>query len=536
MKRILAMIALAVLTIGLAGSCSKNYEERLDKTDASVADIKAAIGQYENLKGDITSVIEALRAEVGTRPASEQKTIWDCINALQNQKGTFEAAIAALNALVGNEAVSVQIDEAIAELISDYHLDGLAADIQAIRDKLNEKSEISALADQVAQLQKRAESIARILSVIGAYEDMIQSVRINPASADGSVTAERGILTFTFTVTPAEALSSVKNLKGCLKLYANEVVVKTKAGAFAEIPVTKAEVIDKANGEVSVEADVAKFLPNGKARALSIALNVRTGVNDYTTEFVTVSNYIPDYLPGFFTVNGEGKQVRFSKGNLQYVVAGKTWGFYENQYDFCNAKIYPGHHSDTISLFTWGYDATKSIIPDGKDSDNVSITSGSLSPEQDWGCTVGDGKTWRTLTAEEWQYLFSDKSRYGFATVGGVNGIIILPDTFADPMRNGGSGAFKPNKTGYDTNVYTAGGNWEAMESAGAVFLSAAGYRNGSYIDPYIGFTGYYWSSTARDGGINAFDVTFNEYQVIANSFTYGRSYGKSVRLVMDVK
>ena len=74
------------------------------------------------------------------------------------------------------------------------------------------------------------------------------------------------------------------------------------------------------------------------------------------------------------------------------------------------------------------------------------------------------------------------------------------------------------------------------MESAGAVFLSAAGYRNGSYIDPYIGFTGYYWSSTARDGGINAFDVTFNEYQVIANSFTYGRSYGKSVRLVMDVE
>lgn len=151
MKRILAMIALAALTIGLAGSCSKNLEERLDKTDASVADIKAAIGQYENLMGDITSAIEALRAEVGTRPASEQKTIWDCINALQNQKGTFEAAIAALNALVGDEAVSVQIDEAIAELISDYHLDGLAADIQAIRDKLNEKSGISALADQVGK-------------------------------------------------------------------------------------------------------------------------------------------------------------------------------------------------------------------------------------------------------------------------------------------------------------------------------------------------------------------------------------------------
>ena len=533
MKRILAMVFLAVLTVGLPGSCTKSYDERLDKIDSDVFGLKEAVGQYESLSGDITSVIEALRAEIGTRPASEQQSVWNCIAALQNQKGTFDAAIAALNALVGEKPVSEQIDGAVAKLTSKYQLESLSADIQAIKDKLTEKTGISALSDKVAQLQKNADIVTNILSDIDDYGRMIQSVRINPASADGSVMAEDGILTFTFTVTPATALDGVKNLAKCLKLYANEVEVKTKAGAFAEIPVTKAEVIDKANGEVSVEADVANFLPNGKDSALSIALNVRTGVNDYTTDFVTISNI--ECLRGVFSVSAT-KKVRFSKGNLQYVVAGKTWGFYENQYDFCNTKIYPGHHSDTISLFTWGYDATKSIIPDGKDSDNVSITSGNLSPEQDWGCTVGDGKTWRTLTAEEWQYLFSDKSRYGFATVGGVNGIIILPDTFADPMRNGGSGAFIPNKTGYGTNVYTAGGNWEAMESAGAVFLSAAGYRIGSSIGEYIGFAGYYWSSTARSGGLNAFDVTFNEYQVIANSFTNGREYGKSVRLVMDVE
>lgn len=105
MKRILTMIALAVLTAGLAGSCTKNIEERLDKTEASVADIKAAIGQYETLAGDVTSVIEALRTEIGTRPASESKAIWDCISALQNQKSTFETAIAALTDLVGDEAV-----------------------------------------------------------------------------------------------------------------------------------------------------------------------------------------------------------------------------------------------------------------------------------------------------------------------------------------------------------------------------------------------------------------------------------------------
>lgn len=289
MKRILTMIALAVLSVGLLGSCSKNIEERLDKTEAGVADIKAAIGQYENLTGDITSVIETLRAEVGTRPASEQKTIWDCINALQNQKGTFEAAIAALQELVGDDAVSVQIDDAVAELISEYNLDTLAAEIQAIRDKLNEKSGISALADEVSQLQKKAESLALVLSKIGAYEDMIQSVRINPTYADGSVKADDGIVSFTFTVTPAEALNGVTNLAKCLKLYADKVEVLTKAGAFSEIPVTKAEIIDKAKGEVSVEADVTKFLPEEKTEALSIALNVRTGVSNYTTDFVKVT-------------------------------------------------------------------------------------------------------------------------------------------------------------------------------------------------------------------------------------------------------
>ncbi|MCQ2151604.1 MAG: hypothetical protein MJY70_00940 [Bacteroidales bacterium] len=533
MKRILTMIALAVLSVGLLGSCSKNYDERLDKTDASVADIKAAIGQYENLKGDITSVIEALRAEVGTRPASEQKTIWDCINALQNQKGTFEAAIAALNALVGNEAVSVQIDEAIAELISDYHLDGLAADIQAIRDKLNEKSGISALADQVAQLQKRAESIARILSVIGAYEDMIQSVRINPASADGSVTAERGILTFTFTVTPAEALSGVKNLKGCLKLYANEVVVKTKAGGFAEIPVTKAEVIDKANGEVSVEADVAKFLPNRKAGALSIALNVRTGVNDYTTEFVTVSNYIPDYLPGFFTVNGEGKQVRFSKGNLVATIdatdAPTAWKFAANQYEYigenvANTKIGQKKSGD-VDLFGWSTDAASNNWGiHTKIAATKNFTTGNF---KDWGKAVGDGNTWRTLSKAEWTYLVNKednenirkgKYKYGVTVCGKTSCLILAPDDFEGTIAES-----------YDAAA------WATAEAAGLVCLPAAGSRGASSVTN-VGTYGFYWSSSKSGDEEEAYDLRFTGSEVNPGGRREKRHIGCSVRLVMDVE
>ena len=90
------MIALAVLTAGLAGSCTKNIEERLDKTDVDVASLQTAIGQYEQHLSDINAVIQTLRAEVGNRPASEQQSVWNCINALQTQGNAFDSALKAL--------------------------------------------------------------------------------------------------------------------------------------------------------------------------------------------------------------------------------------------------------------------------------------------------------------------------------------------------------------------------------------------------------------------------------------------------------
>ena len=96
MKKILSMITLTVLMVALAGSCTKNFEERLDKTEADAAALKAAIGKYGNLQSDIAAVLDALKKDVGSRPASEQQSVWNCINALQNQKSTFDAAIKTL--------------------------------------------------------------------------------------------------------------------------------------------------------------------------------------------------------------------------------------------------------------------------------------------------------------------------------------------------------------------------------------------------------------------------------------------------------
>ena len=38
-------------------------------------------------------------------------------------------------------------------------------------------------------------------------------------------------------------------------------------------------------------------------------------------------------LPGKFTINAEGDQVQFSKGNLQVQASTNTWYFAENQFE-----------------------------------------------------------------------------------------------------------------------------------------------------------------------------------------------------------
>ncbi len=242
-------------------------------------------------------------------------------------------------------------------------------------------------------------------------------------------------------------------------------------------------------------------------------------------------------LPGMFTV-AEGRQVYFSRGNLHYTVASQAWQFYDRQYD-CGPSNYEDGHDKDISLFTWGYNAEKSIESSRSDNDNVSVTSGNLNQTDDWGSQIGNGKTWRTLTSAEWQYLFNTREnasqKYGLATVCGIQGLIILPDVFDDPYTNGGSGKFKcqSSTSRWTDNVYTSGGNWEAMEYAGAVFLPAAGRRNGEKIG-MMGSSAFYWSSSAFDR-YDAYILYFEGSGYFKEYNHHSRGNGCSVRLVTDI-
>ena len=230
------------------------------------------------------------------------------------------------------------------------------------------------------------------------------------------------------------------------------------------------------------------------------------------------------------------KQVYFASGNLQYQASTDTWRFAEHQYDFADEDN--NNISDTydgwIDLFGWGTGDSPTKTS-GNNSDYATFT--------DWGTNVigtYSANTWRTLSGEEWGYLFNGRanasSLYGFAMVNGIRGLILLPDDWTLP-----SGiSFHAGKADFKKNDYTLV-QWEEMESAGAVFLPAAGYRYGHSLgkDPATGAKivdkGYYQASTAVDsehsyrlyfcGGVGG---------ELSPQDGGNRYYGRSVRLVKE--
>ena len=221
-------------------------------------------------------------------------------------------------------------------------------------------------------------------------------------------------------------------------------------------------------------------------------------------------------LTGKFSVSST-KQVQFSKGNLQYV---GTWQFAANQYDIFGASQSDDHRD----LFGWG---TKT------NPNETSTTNGDYSWAE-WGeNTITNGCTgWRTLTKDEWGYLFTDRANAStlrtFATVNNVTGLILMPDGWT------ASGVTLTITTAnYTTNVLSTS-QWATLEKQGCVFLPAAGGRAGTNV-VNVGSIGDYWSSDAS-GETNAYDLNFSNNYLLPQNTAGQRHYGWSVRLVRDVE
>ena len=238
--------------------------------------------------------------------------------------------------------------------------------------------------------------------------------------------------------------------------------------------------------------------------------------------------HLADALAGEFTVadpdgianSGDETKVHFSQGNLVATIDASgvptAWKFAAHQYDCLGedgANRTIGVATGDVDLFGWSTSnngGTSTTDNYGiKTSTNNSDYSGDF---YDWGKAVGDGSTWRTLSKDEWTYLFNNHSKK-WATVNGVNGYVIAPDGFegelADSYEN-------------DAELVTAGN---------LVFLPAAGDRLGSDVNN-VGDGGRYWSSSAYNENL-AYGVYFYSSDVSPDDLGTRRN-GYSVRLITE--
>ena len=255
-------------------------------------------------------------------------------------------------------------------------------------------------------------------------------------------------------------------------------------------------------------------------------------------------------IPGRFTINAGGDKVYFSQGNLQAVIASgptdtynytaSSWKFAEHQWDYIGNAA--GNNSfavgSTVDLFGWvGTSASYNTYGlctqklGNNDFDDYYGNSTSDALKSDWGdlAITNGGKTansgWRTLKSDEWTYLINTRTVNGGTgngksytlgqSVDGKLGIVIYPDDY----------------TGV---AYTTGIDWSTFETAGCVFLPAAGYRDG--VSVYnTGTYGYYWSSSPHEYASFANEADF--YSGYLNPDSGGsRDCGSSVRLVRDAE
>ena len=286
------------------------------------------------------------------------------------------------------------------------------------------------------------------------------------------------------------------------------------------------------------------------------------------TPITVTAPLVPGALSGLFSVNASHDLVYFSQGNLRAEwnwdssISNYSWDHFKfatNQYDFIGATSGNTGLDDPfllarIDLFGWST----------HDGENYLGINSSTAKEYydadfyDWGkanIQNGGGRDkWRTPGYDELNYLISTRSastvkgesNARFAKVlitggAGYYGFVLFPDNYIHPSLLADLFKKEDINNCHNPAVSLHASDWNKMEAAGAVFLPAGGYRNGTTVTLKLYDTEYgdYWTSTetTNQGSFNdTYAIMLNfgrdEESDFFDFYNFPRYNGCSVRLI----
>lgn len=299
--------------------------------------------------------------------------------------------------------------------------------------------------------------------------------------------------------------------------------------------------------QFSVSANKKVYFSRGNLKASFSTNSFADGWSFHNTQF--------DEIDGPFAVNGLGQTQSYH----QYSNTNSNNPVNENGLIFSSGK-------SSGDRFTWGYfDEIKLTTSEYLDvNENLTKTA---AVAKDWGCVFTEsspeGGNWRTLSADEWIYLFNGPSNVrgdkrflrvylkSYGEEACYMGVFVFPDHYSGSDL---SGSYTFNSvTGNPVVIDYSDADVEKMLNAGAVFLPCVGYRYKERYYDYLcynynsyigGGIGYYWSSSCTDSNpykakalhivvrAGASYGTYTTPQVLIENLQ--REYGYCVRLVWD--
>ncbi len=379
---------------------------------------------------------------------------------------------------------------------------------------------------------------------------VVTGVRVS--SAEGQLCGTRGVTLGVGTLAVAAQSGTIAEEDKQVSVELTDSPVLAHGGSdIIEVQVPILPVAEE-NMTITVYAHMAGAAPGARNFTFThTASHAALGRNVMMTARVNLSTdggHTTEDTKGRFSVGGNGWVV-FAQGNLQYNAGTSTFRFAPEQYDIIgdgNSQI-ASNYSGWIDLMGWGTSGYGTSYPYLSTTHNLAVygpaTGDIATTHYDWGVhnaieKAGVAGTWHTLTSSEWYYLLNTRNvtkRFAKValTIGNntiVNGLVLFPDSynFADGLvcnqtDLGYEGQENSNKLSLSL--------WQQMEAEGAVFLPAAGYREGTQPIS-VGGAGFYWSSSKINDKARALRFDNGNMVLDDSPAVY---YGYSIRLCSDI-